>query len=195
MVNKKKAPMIAKPSKTFGEYVEEQITKEKNDWHKPTIGIIHASSLGYIHTGKSAPKDFFNKSKPAGRMVSGSAMHSYLGKLFRETEIPISIEVDRDLKIIGRVDLLTPKGELADIKSVERFPEKPYPEHIIQLSAYMVGMGKTCGWLFYVSKIDYFKSKDFKVEFDKELWEQVLDSTRNYHLKVKQLYGTMEKVG
>lgn len=193
----KKKQQKATSIKTFGEYVKECEEKgiyyhheHRRDpkWHEPKLGHIHASSVGYICTGKESPKDFFKRRPVSGRASAGTAAHHYLEGFFESVELPISIEIGEGVRIIGRADLITPRGNVGDIKTCEHFPAKPYREHTYQLHCYMQGLKKRRGWIYMVSKIDYHISRDFPVDYEPSVWREIKEKVINYHNKVKELW-------
>lgn len=171
--------------------LEERIlkyAKDKNeDWHKPEIGVYHASKIYDICSGKLKPKDFAKPKDFTDQTLMifeiGNMYHDYVQKkIFPDDvqEYPVQIELD-DCKIVGRVDLIV-NGNVIDLKTISRLPEEPKIEHIYQLNVYLEALNKPYGFITYIEKNPIsFPTRDFKIKKDKKVIQDIKTKVGLFH--------------
>ncbi len=173
--------------------IVEYAKNKNNSWHKPQIGIYHASRIYDICTGKLKPKDFFKERDLTDRTLVifeiGNMYHNYVQQVIYPNEIqeyPVQIE-DDGWKIVGRVDLIV-NGNIIDLKTVSNLPTEPKIDHIYQLNVYLEAMNKPYGYITYIEKNPIaFNTVDFKVKRDKKLIKEIKEKVGLFHKELCQI--------
>jgi len=171
----------------------EYFSKEISDWHKPNKNEIHASMIYDVVMGKITPKDFFERQKPdrigLHYMNTGSLWHSRIQEIYHQEnqEKEIRIPITDDLEIVGKIDLFI-NNRIAELKTCEKFPIKPYQAHVYQVHCYMEALKKKTAWITYIKVRgsrplfpEENTTKDFLINFDEMLWRKIVSRTKAFH--------------
>ena len=172
--------------------LEEKIlerARAPSDWHKPKVGVYHASQIYKIAEGYLSPEQFFEQEdfteETLLKFEWGKMYHSYVQSLFPDecNERKISIQLE-DFKIVGSVDLVTDK--VIELKTCNRFPARPYQSHIYQVQCYLEALNKQEGVIVYMEKhLDKFPSKEFIIKRDIQLFQDITQKVTKFHEQLK----------
>ena len=118
---------------------------------------------------------------PSKRVILGLGLSTHLvvEEILRElgyaTEKQIIVETS-GVKIAGTPDAVN--GEhVIEIKTVSRTPDQPYPQHLMQLNAYLAMTGLPTGYLVYINKRDG-AIRVFQHTFSEKLWRRLVDRAK-----------------
>ena len=178
----------------LGQRIIEKYQKEQLEWHFPRLGFYHASQIYEICEGKLLPKDFFKRKVHDNKTIFNFWMgHMYqdaINKMFPEAlvEIPCEIEIAEGVKIVGKCDMNI-NNVLVEFKTCTNFPTKPYDSHIYQFNCYLHSLGKDSGYITYINKSAQIENaedftRDFLVEYDKNLIDYIKQKTLEFHQKL-----------
>ncbi|MCM8808221.1 MAG: hypothetical protein NC926_09850, partial [Candidatus Omnitrophica bacterium] len=103
------------------EEILKQKTLEKNNLHERKIGRYYASELYSYFTDKIKPEQFLTPPLPSSdelrRMYWGTLVHEGIQKLFGYEELTYEIQIEDDIVLACKPDLILPDGQLIEIKT------------------------------------------------------------------------------
>jgi CRISPR/Cas system-associated exonuclease Cas4 (RecB family) len=149
--------------------------------------------LKFMFDGIGKDKDFFVWDGLENDI--GNAIHETLQKIFMETgelvavEIPIKLPIDDTFYLSMRIDGELPDGSLWELKTLGEKDGKiqePKIDHVTQLNFYLGVTNKAVGFLDYVKRDNGKLLKQFKINFDPELFEQTLNKVLNVQMMETQ---------
>jgi len=174
--------------------IEERIlflrSKNDSEWHKPRIGVYHASAIYDIVKGKIKAKDFFKKEKFSATTLLtfeiGNMYHKHIQSLYPKDSVERKIKIQiEDFIIVGSIDLVL-EGIPCELKTCSTFPIKHYPAHEYQLQTYLQGLNADYGFLTYIEKNPkIFSTKNYKVKRNPEIWVEIVEKLKKFHAEVK----------
>ena len=142
--------------------------------------------LKFMFNGTDKDKDFFVWDGLENDI--GNAIHTTLQKIFMETgeltavEIPIKFPIDETLTLSMRIDGELPDGSLWELKTLgpkDYSISEPRIDHITQLNFYMGVTNQQFGELDYVKRDNGKLLKQFKIEFNQQLFEDTISKVLN----------------
>ena len=116
----------------------------------------------------------------------GLSTHLVLEKVLEElgysTEKQVVIELN-GFKLAGTPDAVG-DSHVVEIKTTNRIPDEPFPNHVMQLNAYLGLLGKSTGYIVYICKRDG-QVKVFHHSFNEVMFREVLKRAAklNQHIK------------
>ena len=178
---------------TIEQRIIEARKNENSKWHKPKIGIYHASQIYDIcQYPDRIARDFFKEQNLSDQTIItfaiGQMYHDFIQSFYPKEckEKKISIEID-GCKIIGRVDLLLDNIP-CELKTCSEFPKKPYESHIYQLMCYLHALQLQEGIISYIKKDPRsFQTKNYRVKYDNKTMELIIKKVIEFDNKLKSL--------
>ena len=156
----------------------------------------------YVHVSELTQclrRSYYNRTRVERRidvrniiLTIGNGVHRALQEHLAETK-GWSVEVELKMRLgefwlVGHADLVTSHGNIIELKTTSKIPDKPYRNHLMQLNAYLY-MGKANkGWIIYIDKSKGLV-KIFEHHRDRALWEELKRRAYEYwkHLKERKL--------
>ena len=109
----------------------------------------------------------------------GLSIHMVVEEVLRElgyvTERQLIVEAG-GVRIAGTPDALS-NDHVVEIKTVGRTPDQPYPQHLMQLNAYLALTGVERGYLVYINKRDG-GIRVFSHSYNEKLWRRLVDRAK-----------------
>ncbi len=129
-------------------------------------------------------RSYWDRMKPAVTrdinavlMAIGSGLHRVLQEVLESDGWIAEYRVERSIKnlfrLVGHIDLYHPEhGAVVEIKTVSAIPERPYPQHVMQLNAYLAMVRARRGFLVYVARDG--RIEVFRHSFDPDYYRSVI---------------------
>jgi CRISPR/Cas system-associated exonuclease Cas4 (RecB family) len=130
-------------------------------------GCVRAS---YFSLKLPKPKEDYESvyKKLYGKLLHRELLAEIAKEIGGEVDKRIELDVD-GIKVVGYADLVA-KDTVLELKTCYKLPNKPNNAHLMQLNAYLAGLGRAYGWLIYVHR-DSGRYKVFRHEFSQSLHE------------------------
>ncbi len=121
-------------------------------------------------------------------MSFGNGLHNQLQEYLVSQGWKSEVEVSWNFKyfrLIGHIDLYNPTNNtVLEIKTTNKIPDNPYPNHVMQLNSYQAMIKAEKGYLIYISRNGQVEV--FPHRFDKRLWKTTIKRAFNYYFSLRK---------
>ena len=152
------------------------------------VGEVCGCPRKAYFTRKYGSKDLSHIA-PSKRVVLGLGLstHLVLEKVLEElgytTEHQVIIELD-GFKLAGTPDAVS-NSHVVEIKTVNRVPDEPFPNHVMQLNAYLGLLRKSTGYIVYICRRDG-QVKVFPHSFSEVMFREVLKRAAKLYRHIRE---------
>ena len=160
-------------------------------WFRDLIKERRVSDPKVIYVSEAANclrKAYYDRVSPAPKLdivnvvaTLGNGIHYQLQDLLKGKGWRAEVEVKYQTKkitLIGHADLVSPEGEVIEIKTCNQVPGKPWTNHVLQLNAYLTMLKASKGYIIYVARDG--KVRVFDIKPRKDLFDRLIK--RAYYL-------------
>ncbi len=155
-----------------------------------TNDVIHVSEIaGCLRKAYYTRTTPLKPSEAALIIMSfGNGLHSQLQEYLTSKGWVSEVEVSWSFKyfrLVGHIDLYHPENDIVlELKTTSKIPEKPYPNHVMQLNSYLAMNKSRKGYLIYISRNG--EVEVFPHRFDKELWKTTIKRAFHYYFSLQK---------
>ncbi|MCD6340770.1 MAG: PD-(D/E)XK nuclease family protein [Desulfurococcales archaeon] len=160
-------------------------------WFRDLIKERRVSDPKVIHVSEAANclrRAYYDRVSPAPKLdivnvvaLIGNGVHyqlqQYLGSRGWRAEVECKYETKK-VTLVGHADLISPEGEIVELKTCNQVPSRPWPNHVLQLNAYLTMLKASKGYIIYVARGG--KVRVFEVKPKRGLFDRLV--RRAYHL-------------
>lgn len=186
----------AHPNDPHPELMGEEHTKDTYRYLKmapSSIGLKESELFKYMTQPDSQMSEYVQASGS-----TGTAIHKYLEAKWLQEGIASEVEkltVDPVLGMGGFIDVITPSGQIGDIKSLSQGRWKtlqrqgrPYPSHVSQIRSYqaMTGMTDQPGFITYVQADNPDMQQTYQFDFDMGAYMKDIQKLQRVRTRVER---------
>lgn len=155
---------------------------------KPDPSVIHVSEVTTclrrsFYNRRVTSNNFAHVSdQDAVRRAVGIIMHGALASALRDSGVDAEVSVAVDLggfKLVGRADAVLDNA-VVEFKFVNKLPDRPSEEHIMQVTAYMYMLKLRRGYVVYIDR-NSGRVRVFPVAFSARTWRKIVERAKLFH--------------
>jgi len=160
------------------------------------VRVNHDSRIIYVSEASGClRKAYYDRVSPSPTLdvtnivlTIGNGIHrvlqQYLAKKGWKTEVEVRLKIKIG-ELVGHADLVAPDGTVVELKTVNEVPSKPYPNHVMQINAYLNMLRSKEGYIAYIGRDG--RVKVFKVSPDRKLFIKLIKRANYLHYSLVNL--------